>query len=70
MGFKRCRPRAGGHDWRWMDRRRRELAGWPEEERLPWASRAAYVDVRVTGTRPRIPAWCARRDELLEGGGE
>ena len=60
---------AGGHDWRWWDWRRRELAGWPEEARLQWANRAAFVDVLATGARPLMQAWRARRNELLEGGG-
>ena len=61
--------RAGGHDWRWWDRRRRELAGWPEERRRQWANRAALVDVLAAGARPLMPAWRARRNELLGLGG-
>ena len=61
--------RAGGHDWRWWDRRRRELAGWPVERRRQWANRSALVDVLASGARPVMPAWRARRRELLCGGG-
>ena len=61
--------RAGGHDWRWWDWRRRELAGWPKERRRQWANRAALVDVLASGARPVMPAWRARRRELLCGGG-
>ena len=57
--------RRGGHDWRWWDRRRRELAGWPKEGRVQRANRAAWVDVLVADTRPRMRAWCTRRDDLL-----
>lgn len=60
---------AGGHDWRWWDRRRRELAGWPEERRRRRANRAAFVDVLAAGARPWMPAWRKRRNELLEGDG-
>ena len=61
---------AGGHSWRWWDRRRRELAGWPEEEPRRRANRAALVDVLAAGARPLMPAWRKRRDALLldEGG--
>ena len=60
---------AGGHGWRWWDRRRRELAGWPEERPRQRANRAALVDVLATGARPVMPAWRARRDKLLEDDG-
>ena len=71
--------RRGGHDWRWWDRRRRELAGWPKERRRQRANRAAWVDVlaedeargRTRKKRDLMEAWDARRDELLDrdGGG-
>ena len=62
--------RAGGHDWRWWDRRRRALAGWPVERRRRRANRAAFVDVLAAGARPLMPAWRARRRELLARDGE
>ena len=69
--------RRGGHDWRWWDRRRRELAGWPKERRRQRANRAALVDVLAEDEargvsrkkRDLMEAWSARRDELLDRDG-
>ena len=67
---------AAGEDWRWWDRRRRELAGWPDEGRERWANRAAWVDALVAhgalvehGGRPHdgdglMALWDVRRREL------
>ena len=42
---------ARGRDWDWWDRRRRELAGWPEETPVRAANREAWVDALVTTSR-------------------
>ena len=40
---------------------RRWTSRGPEEKRLQWANRAAFVDVLATGARPLMQAWRTRR---------